>query len=70
VSHIPAGAGPAVGSQLPAALHHAVNHAFDTGYVTAFRVSALVLLVGFAIATLTIRVSAEDIAGAPTIVAA
>jgi EmrB/QacA subfamily drug resistance transporter len=70
VSHIPAGAGPAIGARLPAALHHAVNHAFDTGYVTAFRVSALLLLVGFAIAALTIRVSADDIADAPTIVAA
>ncbi len=67
VSHLPAGAGPAVGSQLPSALHHAVNHAFDLGYVTAFRVSALILLAGFVVATLTIRVSAEDISRAPNI---
>jgi EmrB/QacA subfamily drug resistance transporter len=69
-SHIPAGAGPAFGSQLPPGLHHAVNHAFVAGYVTAYRVSAALLLVAFTVATLTIRVSAGDAAGAPTIVAA
>jgi hypothetical protein len=33
---IPAGAGPAFASQLPARLHRAVDHAFVAGYVAAF----------------------------------
>jgi len=66
---IPAGAGPAFASQLPASLHRAVDHAFVVGYVAAFRLSTLVLLVAFVVAALTIRVPAPVPAPAPATVA-
>jgi hypothetical protein len=65
ISHLPAGAGPAVAGHLPPALHGAVNHAFVIGYTGAFRVSSVVLLVGFVVAALMIRVRPGALAGAP-----
>jgi EmrB/QacA subfamily drug resistance transporter len=65
ISHLPAGAGPAVAGHLPPALHSAVNHAFVVGYTGAFRVSALVLAVGFVVTALMIRVRPGAYAEAP-----
>ncbi len=66
---IPAGAGPAFASQLPDTLHRVVDHAFVVGYVAAFRLSTLVLLIAFVVAAVTIRTPAVGAAEAPATVA-
>jgi hypothetical protein len=60
LSRIPAGAGPVL-SHLPPNIHHTVNEAFTHGYSAAFRVGAAILLVAFAVATLTIRAKPADV---------
>jgi hypothetical protein len=66
---IPAGAGPSFASQLPDTLHRAVDHAFVVGYVAAFRLSTLVLLIAFVVAAVTIRTPAAAAAETPATVA-
>jgi EmrB/QacA subfamily drug resistance transporter len=60
LSRIPAGAGPVL-SHLPPNIHHTVNEAFTHGYSAAFRVGAAILLVAFAVATITIRAKPADV---------